>query len=172
MAISTFDKNNDYCWRYTKRGWVFGHVVDVPKEATEQHKKREELKSIIDKGRLGHKWTHKRVDKASDEIISKTYAEYKQHELNQKGGKTGKTLGKHLINLYSSGIFPWFKIKNVKKLQQDIDNDPIIKDKMANLECLFVCTFGDHLAPVLVAVHTVNNLDHGDENEGYESERS
>ena len=33
----------------------FGDVVDTPKEDTEQHKKREELKSVID---LGHKWTH------------------------------------------------------------------------------------------------------------------
>ena len=62
----------------------FGDVVDTPKEATEQHKKPEELKSIIDKGRVGHKWTHKRVDKASDEIINKTYAKYKQRERMKK----------------------------------------------------------------------------------------
>ena len=77
----------------------FGDVVDTPKEATEQHKKWEELKGIIDKGKLGHKWTYKRVDKASDEIINKTYAEYKQRELNKKGEKTGKVLGKHILNL-------------------------------------------------------------------------
>ena len=77
----------------------FHVVVDTPKEATEQHKKREELKSVIDKGKLRHKSTQKRVDKASDEIINKTYAGYKQHELNEKGEKTGKVLGKHVINL-------------------------------------------------------------------------
>ena len=55
----------------------FGDVADTPKEGIEQHKKREELNSIIDKGKLGHKWTHKRIDKASDEIINKTYAEHK-----------------------------------------------------------------------------------------------
>ena len=70
-------------------------------------KKREEFKSIIDKGKLGHKWTHKRVDKASDEIINKTYAEYQQRELNEKGEKNGKALGKHVINLYSTGISRW-----------------------------------------------------------------
>ena len=35
----------------------FGDVVDTPKEGTEKHKKREELKSVIDKGKthsLGH----------------------------------------------------------------------------------------------------------------------
>ena len=85
----------------------FSGVVDTPKESIEQHKKRECLKSVIDKGKahlLGHKWTHGRVDKASDEIINKTYAEYVHCELNEKGEKTGKTLGKHVINLYSVGI--------------------------------------------------------------------
>ena len=60
-----------------------------------------------------------------------------------------------------------------KKLQQDIENNPIIKDQMANLGCLLVCTFSNFLAPVLVAVHAVNNLDLGDEleNDGYESDK-
>ena len=42
---------------------------------------------------------------------------------------------------------------------------------MANLGYLLVGTFGSFLAPVLVAVHTVNNLDLGDEpeDEGYTS---
>ena len=66
------------------------------------------------------------------------------------------------------------EIRDVKKLQQDIDNDPIIKDQMANLGCLLVCTFGNFLASFLVAAHAVNNLDLGDEqgleNEGYESD--
>ena len=67
-----------------------------------------------------------------------TYAEYRQRELNKKGEKTVKALDKHVINLYSTGISRWLKIKDVKKLRQGIDNDPIIKDQMANLGCLFV----------------------------------
>ena len=65
-------------------------------------------------------------------------------------------------------------MKDVKKLQQEIENDPVIKDQMANLGCLFLCTLDDYLAPVLVAVHTVNNLDlsyeQGHKNEDHESE--
>ena len=68
----------------------FGDVADTPKEGIEQHKKREELNSIIDKGKLGHKWTYKRVDKATDAIINKTYAEYKQRELMKKVKKLQK----------------------------------------------------------------------------------
>ena len=43
----------------------FGEIVDTPKEGIEQHKKRECLKSVIDKGNahlFGHKWTHGGVD--------------------------------------------------------------------------------------------------------------
>ena len=83
-----------------------------------------------------YKWIQEKVDKASDETINKTYAEYKQRELNEKGEKTGMALGKHAINLYSTGIFRVVKIRDVKKLQQDIESDPIIKDQMTNLRCL------------------------------------
>ena len=143
----------------------FGDIVDTPKEGIEQYKKRKCLKGAIDKGKLGHKWTHEGVDKASDETINKIYAEYRQRELNEKGEKTGKALGKHVINLYSVGISRWLKIRDIKKLQQDIENDPIIKDQMANLGCFLVCTLGNFLAPVLVAAHTINNVDFGDEPE-------
>ena len=44
------------------------------------------------------------MEKASDETINKTYVEYKQRELNGKGEKTGMVLGKHVINLYPTGI--------------------------------------------------------------------
>ena len=147
----------------------FGDAFDALKEGTEEPKKRKELKSIIEKGKLGYKWTNERVDKASDETTNKKYAEYRQRELNEKGEKTGKAIGKHVINLNSTGISRMVKVKDVKTLQQDIENDPIIKSQMVSLVCLLACTFGDFLAPILVAAHTMNNLDLGDENEGYES---
>ena len=75
----------------------FDDVVDTPKEATEQHKKGEELKGVIDKGKLGHKWTHKKVDKASDEIINKAYAECKQCNGMKKEKKQGRPWGSILI---------------------------------------------------------------------------
>ena len=68
----------------------FGDIADTPKEGIDQHKKREYLKSVIDKGKtylLGSKWTHERVDKVSDEVINKTYAEYEQREILKKGKK-------------------------------------------------------------------------------------
>ena len=153
----------------------FSDIVDAPKEDTEQRRKREYLRSVISRGKvylLGSEWTRGQVDKASDETINKTYALYKQRELNEKGEKTGKALSKDVINLYSSVISWVVKIREVKKLRQDIENDSIIKDQMTNLGFLLVSTFGDYLAPILVDVHLVNNLDRGNEleNKGYESD--
>ena len=62
------------------------------------------------------------------------------------------------------------KIRGVHKLCQDIENDLIIEEQMAGLGFLLVCTLGNLLAPVLVLVHTINNLDLGNKNEAYESD--
>ena len=153
----------------------FGDTVDTSKEGIEQHREQECLKRIIGRGKaylLCGKWTKEKVDRASDETINETYVEYKQREQNEKGEKTGKVLGTHVINLCSTGISWVVKIRDAKKLRQDIENDPIIKDQMADLGYLLVRTFGKFLVPVLVPAHTVNNLDLGDEpeNESYESD--
>ena len=143
----------------------FEDTVDTTKEGFQQHKKREYSKSVIGRGNecfLGGKWTKEKVEKASNETINKTHVEYKQLEQNQEGEKTGKVLGKYVINFHSTGISWAVKIRDAKKLWQYIENDPIIKDQMADLGYLLVCTFGKILAPVLLAAHTVNNLDLGD----------
>ena len=154
----------------------FGDIVDTPREGIEQHKKWKCLKGVIGSGKpclLGRKWTQEKVDKASDETMNKTCDEYKQSKLNEKGEKTAKALSTHVIKLYSTEMSRVVKIRDVKKLHQDTENDPMNKDQISNLGCLLACVLGDYLAPVLVAAHTVNNLDFGDEkdyeNEGYES---
>ena len=63
----------------------------------------------------------------------------------KKGEKTAKLLGKNVIKLYSKGIPRFVKIRDAKKLRQDIEDDPIIKDQIAGLGCLLVYTLGDYL---------------------------
>ena len=41
---------------------------------------------------------------------------------------------------------------------------------MADLGCLFVCTFDNYLTPILIAAHTANNVDFCDENVGHETD--
>ena len=64
----------------------FGDFIDTPKEGIEQHRKREYLKSAIDR-------TQERIDKESDENINRWYVENKQRELNEKENKNWKGLG-------------------------------------------------------------------------------
>ena len=96
----------------------FGDIVDTPKEDIDQHRKRECLKSVTGSGKaylLGHKWTQEKVNKASDETINKSYDAYKQRELNEKSERTGKALGKHKINLDSTGSSHVVQIRDVEK---------------------------------------------------------
>ena len=111
-------------------------ILLIHQEGSEQHRKRECLKSAISirylckAYLLRGKWTQQKVDKASDETIKKTFIEYKQPELTEKSKITAKTLGKHIINLYSTVFSRLLQIMDVNKLRQDIKNDPIIKDQV------------------------------------------
>ena len=116
-------------------------ILLIHQEGSEQHRKRECLKSAISirhickSQLLPGKWTQQKVDKATDETINKTCTEYKQPELTQKNEITEKALGKHIMNLYSTGISRLLKIMDVNKLRKDIENDPIIKDQVV-LQCV------------------------------------
>ena len=60
-------------------------------------------------------------------------------------------------------------VRSASQVASQVEDSLIIKDQMAGLGCLFLCTFGKFLAPVLIAAHAANNLDFGDE-QGYESD--
>ena len=138
--------------------------VDTPKEGVVQYDKRNELKKIIEQGDAHllngnnrKKWTIERIDKATDKQIDNLWNKYKQEENKQKADKTGKAVGTHIVNLYSNGISKLISINDVNKLKRDIEDDPIIKDSMADIGALLVGTFGKLLSPMLVVAHTVNN---------------
>ena len=76
------------------------------------------------------------------------------------------------LSLDSREILQVVKIRDVKKLLEDAENDSIIRNQMTNLNCLLLCNVGNFVAPALVVVHTVKNLNLWDdkkfEDEGYE----
>ena len=70
-----------------------------------------------------------------------------------------QTLAK--IPCFSMGqvaAFPFsiVKIDSIDKLRKDIDEDPIIRDSMAEVGALLFERFGRYLAPLLVLAHTAN----------------
>ena len=64
---------------------------------------------------------------------------------------------KHLIKIYSNGVSKVLRIDNMEQLRKDIDEDPIIKDFMADIGALMVNSFGKWLSPILIACHTAND---------------
>ena len=103
-------------------------------------------------------WTIKRISKTPETVINKIYNDYEQREIQQKAVKTGQALGTHVTNLYSNGVSKVLNIDSVENLRKDIENDPIIKDSMADIGALMVGTFGRLLAPILVGCHTFNHV--------------
>ena len=127
-------------------------VVDTPAEAFEQNNNnRQKLIDLINQGKahlLPDKtpWTIKRLTKTPETVINKIYNDYKQREIQQKAVKTGQALGTHVTNLYSTGVSKVLNIDSIEGLRKDIENDPIIKDSMADVGALMVATFGRLLA--------------------------
>ena len=56
--------------------------------------------------------------------------------------KNEKALDTHVTGLYLDCVSLVVKTSDINKLQQDTENYPIIRDQIANLGCLLVCTFG------------------------------
>ena len=69
------------------------------------------------------------MGKASDEAINKTYAEYKQRELNEKGEYNGKVSDRHVINLCSTGISRWLKLGMLKNYAKTLKMIQLLKTK-------------------------------------------
>ena len=139
-------------------------VFDTPAEAFEQTNNRQKLIDLINQGKahlLPGKtpWTIKRISKTPETVIKKIYNDYEQREIRQKAVKTGQALGTHITNLYSNGVSKVLNIDSVENLRKDIENDPIIKDSMADIGALMVGTFGRLLAPILVTCHTFNHAE-------------
>ena len=140
--------------------FIFFDEVDTPREGVENRKKREFLKDLITQGKKlpGKKpWTVELIDEASNEEVEKLHSKYTQKELQHKGEKTGKAMGKHLIKIYSNGVSKVLRIDDMEQLRKDIDEDPIIKDSMADIGALMISTFGKCLSPILIACHTANH---------------
>ena len=133
-------------------------------EVSVSYDKRDFLINVINQGKANKlpgktPWTVARIRKAPDSVIEKLHHEYHQNETKHKAEKTGKAVSAHAINLYSKGVSRFLKIDDVDQLRKDIDEDPIIKESMADVGALLVGTFGRYLTPILIAAHTANHIE-------------
>ena len=135
-------------------------LPDTNERGEEEENGREILINVINQGKGNllpgkYPWTVVRI-KVFDADIDKLKSHFVQAETNLKKERTGKAMSKHVVNLYSTGVSKIVKIDNIDQLREDIDEDPIIRDSMAEVGALLVETFGRYLAPLLVLAHTAN----------------
>ena len=100
----------------------FFDEVHTPKEGVENREKREFLKDLITQGKKlpGKKhWTVELIDQASNEEVEKLHSKYTQKELQHKGEKTDKAMGKHLIKIYSNGVSKVLRIDDMEQLRKE-----------------------------------------------------
>ena len=142
-------------------------LTDDEDDAVDQEgvAQRETLKDVINHGKTHFlpgkkgKWSTAEIDKKTDEEVENLYNIYMQRQAQAKGEMTAKAMGSHIVNLYSNGVIKVLKIDNIEKLRRHIEQDPIIKDSMADIGILMVSTFGKWLSPILVACHTTNHTE-------------
>ncbi|XP_057295684.1 uncharacterized protein LOC130624132 [Hydractinia symbiolongicarpus] len=125
--------------------FILFHPVQIPFFCL-----KEDAISRGQKHLLPKKCTETFVDKAQPEVIEKC-------ELRKKGEKTAKALSSQAISMYAKVLGRVVQFDSAEALSKDTEEDPIIKDFMADLGLLVYSAFGKFLAPLLVAAHTMNH---------------
>ena len=95
---------------------------DTPKEGVEHQ--RETIKDVIEHGKAAKflpgkkgKWSSDEIDKKTDEEVEKLYNIYMQRQVQAKGEMTARSMGSHIVKLYSHGVSKVLKIDDIEKLK-------------------------------------------------------
>ena len=94
--------------------------VDTPKEAMQQHSKREFLKQLIESGQTFKgktPWTIARLDKASDKVIDKLYARMGEEPRKKNTDLMSRVAG----------------VDNVQAMTKDINSNFLIKSRATEM---------------------------------------
>lgn len=127
---------------------IFSDVVDTPKEAVDQHKKREFLIEKLENGESISNsktpWTEERLRKASDKTIEKLYEKYQNLppvKINKNEAlEMGKPVCPVVIEMYAEGLktlmeqIPYIGKKytiNAEKLKANISANKLFCDNLA-----------------------------------------
>ena len=107
---------------------------------------------------LGKNYTEKRINKLSQEDINKLFVVYE----NNLSAQMAKSLGKSIINIYSTVACSLLKIENQNELSDDLESDPFLNKALQRFTCSLYYRFGSLLAPVSVGIitsrHCVKNI--------------
>ena len=128
---------------------------------------REKLAFLVSTGKskeaIGVQLTHDQVKRLTDKDVQKYSKRYEAYI----GNKTTKSLIESFIMLYSKGVGMVVSIDDVKKLQEELNNDYIINQELSTLAGGLALCFGRFLALANTALITAKHIKFEKEN-GYD----
>ena len=95
-------------------------------------------------------YTEEQLAKLSEEEIEKLFNNYEA----KLSGQMVKSLGKSIINMYSTGACAVLGITNQDALCEDLENDPLLNSALQRFTCELYYRFGSFLAPLSIGIIT------------------
>ena len=116
--------------------------------------KRERLAACILSGNskmyLGKEYTEQQINEMDCTNVNTLLNRYE----SVLSAQVAKSLGKNIINLYSSVACSVLGIGNQQELSTDLESDPFLNTALQRLTCDLYYRFGSMLAPVSVGIIT------------------
>ena len=122
----------------------------APQSDTKRQKLLECVLTGNSKLYLGKVYTKEQLAKLNEEEVEKLFNNYGA----KLSGQMVKSLGKSIINMYSTGACSALGITNQDVLSQDLENDPFLNSALQRFACELYYRFGSFLAPLSVGIIT------------------
>ena len=97
---------------------------------------------------LGKAYTEEQLAKLKEEEMEKLFNNYEA----KLSGQMVKSLGKSIINMYSTGACSALGITNQEALSEDFENDPFLNSALQRFTCELYYRFGSFLASLSVGI--------------------
>ena len=124
--------------------------VDAPQSDSKRQKLLEYVLTGNSKLYLGKVETEDQINKLTNQELDKLL---NNHE-TKLSGQMMKSLGKSIINMYSTGACAASGISDQDALSEDLEKDPFLNSALQRFTCELYHIFGSFLAPLSVGIIT------------------
>ena len=123
---------------------------ETPQSDTKRQKLLECVLTRNSKLYLDKVYTEEQLAKLNEEEVEKLFNNYEA----KLSGQMVKSLGKSIINMYSTGACSALGIRNQEALSEDLETDPFLNSALQRFTCELDYRFGSFLAPLSVGIIT------------------
>ena len=99
---------------------------------------------------LGKVYTEEKIKELNEEKVEKLFNNFEA----KLSGQMVKSLGRSIINMYSTGACSALGITKLDASSEDLENDPFLNSALQRFTCELYYRFGSFLAPLSVGIIT------------------